>query len=178
VIYTFYSFKGGVGRSMALANVARYLSLQGLDVIMVDWDLEAPGLEEFFFDTPGDVEGARAHPGLLDTLLAYKRTCPAIRPRLVIPAREGEVPDPALAEGGDRAASILAVRRRNAALLKELLPPLSNALFTVHPASDGRPPIRLAQAADRGLAGRPTVPGICGRRTVVRLGRILYRLCW
>ena len=107
---------------------------------MVDWDLEAPGLEEFFFDTPGDVEGAKAHPGLLDTLLASKRTYPAIRPRLVIPALEGEVPDPALAEGGDRAASILAVRRRNAALLKELLPPLSNALFTVHPASDGRPP--------------------------------------
>ena len=50
MIYTFYSFKGGVGRSMALANVAEWFYLQGLRVVMVDWDLEAPGLETFFFD--------------------------------------------------------------------------------------------------------------------------------
>jgi MinD-like ATPase involved in chromosome partitioning or flagellar assembly len=48
MIYTFYSYKGGVGRSMALASVAQWLYLQGLNVFMVDWDLEAPGLEEFF----------------------------------------------------------------------------------------------------------------------------------
>ena len=49
MIYTFYSFKGGVGRSMAAANVAKWFYLQGLRVVMVDWDLEAPGLENFFF---------------------------------------------------------------------------------------------------------------------------------
>jgi MinD superfamily P-loop ATPase len=46
MIYTFYSYKGGVGRSMAIASVAQWLYLQGLNVFMVDWDLEAPGLEE------------------------------------------------------------------------------------------------------------------------------------
>ena len=42
MIYTFYSYKGGAGRSMALANVARWFYLQGLRVVMIDWDLEAP----------------------------------------------------------------------------------------------------------------------------------------
>lgn len=49
MIYTFYSFKGGVGRSMALSNVAEFLYSRGARVLMVDWDLEAPGLESFFF---------------------------------------------------------------------------------------------------------------------------------
>ena len=47
-IITFYSYKGGVGRSMALANVATLLSKWGKRVLMIDWDLEAPGLENFF----------------------------------------------------------------------------------------------------------------------------------
>ena len=44
-IVTFYSYKGGVGRSMALANVATLLSQWGYRILMVDWDLEAPGLD-------------------------------------------------------------------------------------------------------------------------------------
>jgi len=137
---------------MALANVAQYLSLQGLDIIMVDWDLEAPGLEEFFFDTPDDLERAKAHPGLMDTLLAYKRTYPAIKPRLITPANEGEVPDSVPAEG-DRGANIATVRSQNAALLKQLLPPLSDALFTVHSPADGNPrngALKLLTAGWRG----------------------------
>jgi len=51
VIYTFYSYKGGVGRSMALANVAEYLYSRGARIIIVDWDLDAPGLENYFFGT-------------------------------------------------------------------------------------------------------------------------------
>ena len=50
-IITFYSYKGGVGRSMALANIACLLAnkLEGNDkVLMIDWDLEAPGLHQFF----------------------------------------------------------------------------------------------------------------------------------
>jgi cellulose biosynthesis protein BcsQ len=47
-IVTFYSFKGGVGRSMALANVAVLLARRGCRVLAVDWDLEAPGLERYF----------------------------------------------------------------------------------------------------------------------------------
>jgi MinD-like ATPase involved in chromosome partitioning or flagellar assembly len=41
---TFYSYKGGVGRTLALANVAHYLALLGKKVVAVDFDLEAPGL--------------------------------------------------------------------------------------------------------------------------------------
>lgn len=41
---TFYSYKGGTGRSLALANAAVYLANLGLKVVAVDFDLEAPGL--------------------------------------------------------------------------------------------------------------------------------------
>jgi cellulose biosynthesis protein BcsQ/energy-coupling factor transporter ATP-binding protein EcfA2 len=56
-IITFYSYKGGVGRTMALANIAILLSQWGYKVLMVDWDLEAPGLEFFFekFPTSKDI---------------------------------------------------------------------------------------------------------------------------
>lgn len=39
----FYSFKGGVGRSMTLANVAYHLAKSGKRVLIIDFDLEAPG---------------------------------------------------------------------------------------------------------------------------------------
>lgn len=41
---TFYSYKGGVGRSLALANVANRLSEFGKKVCIIDFDLEAPGM--------------------------------------------------------------------------------------------------------------------------------------
>ncbi len=46
-ICTFYSFKGGVGRTLALANVATQLASEGRRVLLVDFDLEAPGLGSF-----------------------------------------------------------------------------------------------------------------------------------
>jgi hypothetical protein len=47
-IVTFYSYKGGTGRTMALANVAWILASRGLKVLVVDWDLESPGLHRYF----------------------------------------------------------------------------------------------------------------------------------
>ena len=47
-IITFYSYKGGTGRSMSLANVAWILASAGKHVLAVDWDLEAPGLHRYF----------------------------------------------------------------------------------------------------------------------------------
>jgi cellulose biosynthesis protein BcsQ len=52
-IITFYSYKGGTGRTMALANVAcllakRHKERTSKGVLMIDWDLEAPGLHRFF----------------------------------------------------------------------------------------------------------------------------------
>lgn len=71
MICTFYSYKGGVGRSMAMANVADLLARGGLRVLMIDFDLEAPGLEQFF---QVNYERIRRQTGLLDLLLAYKRS--------------------------------------------------------------------------------------------------------
>lgn len=90
MIYTFYSYKGGVGRSMALANVAAWFYEQGLRVVMIDWDLEAPGLETFFV-SEGEVEKVRAKPGLIDMLMAYKDQYPllsmsASRPPIAVAA--------------------------------------------------------------------------------------------
>lgn len=47
-VVTFYSFKGGVGRSFALANMAVILAQWGAKVLVVDWDVEAPGLNHYF----------------------------------------------------------------------------------------------------------------------------------
>jgi hypothetical protein len=72
VIYTFYSFKGGVGRSMAMAAVAYLFAQRGLKVLVVDFDLEAPGLERYFFES-GQARVLRQHLGLIDLLGAYKK---------------------------------------------------------------------------------------------------------
>jgi hypothetical protein len=40
----FYSYKGGVGRSLLLANAARFLATLGKGVVALDLDIEAPGL--------------------------------------------------------------------------------------------------------------------------------------
>ena len=69
MIVTFYSYKGGVGRSMALANVGEYLARQGISVIMIDWDLEAPGLERYF---PVSREEVEARLGVIDLLIEYR----------------------------------------------------------------------------------------------------------
>ncbi|WP_239393455.1 TIR domain-containing protein [Frankia sp. CiP3] len=47
-VFTFYSFKGGVGRSMCLAHVAWILASNDKKVLVVDWDLESPGLHRYF----------------------------------------------------------------------------------------------------------------------------------
>jgi tetratricopeptide (TPR) repeat protein len=50
-VVTFYSYKGGTGRTMALSNIAVLLARQHnatTPVLMIDWDLEAPGLHHYF----------------------------------------------------------------------------------------------------------------------------------
>ncbi|UCE07269.1 MAG: AAA family ATPase, partial [bacterium] len=67
-IITFYSYKGGVGRSMALANVAWLLANKyNKKVLGIDWDLEAPGLHRFF-----DLQEKRIKKGLIDLYCDYK----------------------------------------------------------------------------------------------------------
>lgn len=48
---TFYSYKGGVGRSLALSNIARRLSELNKKVCILDFDLDAPGLQFKFTNT-------------------------------------------------------------------------------------------------------------------------------
>lgn len=40
----FYSYKGGVGRTLLVANTAQFLAMSGRRVVALDLDLEAPGL--------------------------------------------------------------------------------------------------------------------------------------
>ncbi|TAZ03627.1 hypothetical protein ELH77_38550 [Rhizobium ruizarguesonis] len=70
-ICTFYSYKGGVGRSMTLANVAFLLSRYGKKVLIVDWDLEAPGLERYF--APYLAGSRRKTDGIVDLFDARGR---------------------------------------------------------------------------------------------------------
>lgn len=48
IVATFYSLRGGVGRSTALAYTAHILSANRRKVVCVDMDLEAPGLAALF----------------------------------------------------------------------------------------------------------------------------------
>lgn len=69
-VTTFYSYKGGSGRSMAMANVAWALATNGERVLAIDWDLEAPGLHRYFHPFMDDPEQA-ASEGLVDRIWAY-----------------------------------------------------------------------------------------------------------
>ncbi|MEA5579204.1 ParA family protein [Anabaena sp. UHCC 0451] len=65
-IVTFYSFKGGVGRSTALGVVAGILATRKRRVVMIDFDLEAPGISVMFGQ---DIENtAGENFGVLDYL--------------------------------------------------------------------------------------------------------------
>jgi len=66
LVVTFYSFKGGVGRSTALGLVAGILATRNRRVVMVDFDLEAPGISVLF---QTDVENINEEQyGVLDYL--------------------------------------------------------------------------------------------------------------
>ncbi len=65
-VVTFYSYKGGVGRSFVLANVAAMLARWGFRVLCVDFDLEAPGLWHYFRERREDAGPKR---GIVDLVL-------------------------------------------------------------------------------------------------------------
>ena len=66
-IVTFYSYKGGVGRSFALASIGTLLSLWGYKTLCIDWDLEAPGLQLYFKRWLKE----KNSPGLTEMIQAY-----------------------------------------------------------------------------------------------------------
>lgn len=68
-VVTFYSYKGGVGRTLAATNFAVYLAKLGLKVVIMDFDLEAPGVDSKFpnFKLPEN------QAGLIDYILRFQR---------------------------------------------------------------------------------------------------------
>ncbi|MGO8151212.1 ParA family protein [Rhizobium leguminosarum] len=71
-IATFYSYKGGVGRTMALVNVAAELTTRGKRVLIIDFDLEAPGVPSF-----EPFHGSRLSLGIVDYVTQYIETAVA-----------------------------------------------------------------------------------------------------
>lgn len=65
-IVSFYSFKGGVGRSTLLGCIAYALATEGKKVCVLDLDLEAPGI--------GTLLGAQSDRGLLDAIIDHVAT--------------------------------------------------------------------------------------------------------
>lgn len=72
-IITFYSFKGGTGRTMALANIAVLSARIPKKVLMIDWDLEAPGLHKFFNKyVPSGSFVFNSKPGIIDFFIEFR----------------------------------------------------------------------------------------------------------
>lgn len=68
MIITFYSYKGGVGRTFLAANLAACLCYRfGKKVLIIDWDLEAPGMNFYFNKGYSDIK----RQGLIDVLTQY-----------------------------------------------------------------------------------------------------------
>lgn len=65
---TFYSYKGGTGRTLSLANLAMCLSRLGENVCVLDFDLEAPGLHHKF---AGYIKEEEITRGVADYLWKY-----------------------------------------------------------------------------------------------------------
>lgn len=55
-VVTFYSYKGGVGRSTTLASYASHLAIkENKKVVVFDCDFEAPGFTNFFLEDPENI---------------------------------------------------------------------------------------------------------------------------
>lgn len=81
-VATFYSFKGGVGRTTLLVNVANVLAARGERVLIWDLDLEAPGVHHF----PGlEPPEAVWQSGFLEWL-GQTPPCPTIEPTSAWPS--------------------------------------------------------------------------------------------
>jgi MinD-like ATPase involved in chromosome partitioning or flagellar assembly len=72
-IVAFHSFKGGVGRTTALASYAIARARRGHRVAVIDMDLDAPGVGRLL-DSDGD--GGTARWGVVDFLLEAARELP------------------------------------------------------------------------------------------------------
>ncbi len=83
-VVTFYSYKGGTGRTMSLVNLACLLADKlkyGERILLVDWDLEAPGLHRYFHGhlkpasqaTGPATDNTSDAPGLIDLFVQLEK---------------------------------------------------------------------------------------------------------
>lgn len=70
---TFYSYKGGTGRTLAVANTARFLARFGYRVFVLDLDLEAPGLH-YKLGLRSEKGGGESVKGVVDFLEVFQNT--------------------------------------------------------------------------------------------------------
>jgi WD40 repeat protein/MinD-like ATPase involved in chromosome partitioning or flagellar assembly len=80
-IITFYSYKGGTGRTMALANIACVLAKRkagNKKILMIDWDLESPGLHQYFCGNANVMINNKVNeekkPGLIELFIEFEKT--------------------------------------------------------------------------------------------------------
>lgn len=103
-IVTFYSFKGGVGRTTALVACAWQLARAGMRVVVIDLDIEAPGL--------GTLLDGERERGVIDFLADHVATRACSLDGLVASAR-------ALGHDAER-VSVLATGKLGPAYLEKL----------------------------------------------------------
>ena len=68
-VVTFYSYKGGVGRTSALMNTAARLAKRQKKVVVIDFDLEAPGIDAF-----NECSDQDAKPGVVEYITRFLET--------------------------------------------------------------------------------------------------------
>ncbi|MYB33890.1 MAG: AAA family ATPase [Gammaproteobacteria bacterium] len=70
---SFYSYKGWVGRSTILANLACWQEMQGKEVLIIDLDFEAPGQHKSGLFATNPIADSVMKGGLLDLFDSWKR---------------------------------------------------------------------------------------------------------
>jgi tetratricopeptide (TPR) repeat protein len=134
-VLTFYSYIGGLGSTMSVANMAWLLAAAGRRVLVIDWDLDSPGLRPYFrpllaTDPPshaggliGLVSGFSSHsPGttMADIGAPFDSALPAATAASSGPAASGDaqtlpevsggtVPVPSAADELDLAGHVISV---------------------------------------------------------------------
>lgn len=71
-VTSFYSFKGGVGRTTAAVLTALLLAREGKKVLLIDFDVEAPGLASIFANQEDDTEHLLGVKGFIDFWVDYE----------------------------------------------------------------------------------------------------------
>lgn len=76
---TFYSYKGGVGRTLALSGIATRLAEFGKTVCMIDFDLEAPGIPYKFKKQLKSLEFETGLVDYLEHYIKYRQAPPNVK---------------------------------------------------------------------------------------------------